>query len=206
MAEAVIYRIDTFTQGMFLGRGDVKVWMNNIGRDFATHAKHYAPVDTGELVAGISHYEYTSGAHEVRGAIVSSAPHTMYVLRGTGYPVKGHAGYIYTTKGFITRNEDDAYVTLWGVQPDPKTKFTRYGGNRGKGPREWARRQIKVRKKGYWLHLEGGGPEDWPARYKFKVRGQDPNNFLLKAWRRTASNHTAIRAPKVMLPGQISTP
>ena len=197
MPVAVIYRVDTFTQGMFRGHGDVKVWMDRITKTFERHALHYAPERSGELRAGISSYSYTSGAHEVRAAIVSSAPHTMYVLRGTGYPGKGKAGYIYTTKGFVTRNQDDAYVTLWGIDRGDGT-FSR----RGKGRRE----QHQVRKKGYWLKLPADEEAGYKAGFRFRVHGQSANNFLLKAWKATASNHTAIRAPKVMIPGGISSP
>jgi hypothetical protein len=48
--------------------------------------------------------------------------------------------------------------------------------------------------------------DGYKSSFQFSVRGQEPNNFLLKAWKATAANHTAIRAPKVTIPSSISAP
>lgn len=48
-----------------------------------------------------------------------------------------------------------------------------------------------VPREGYWLPV---GNRPWPPiTYRHSVRGQSANNFLFKAWRRTARNHTSIR-------------
>lgn len=44
---------------------------------------------------------------------------------------------------------------------------------------------------GFWLHLPPWGSH--PSRILFSVRGQAPNNFLIKAWRKTARRHSCLR-------------
>jgi hypothetical protein len=175
-------------------------WMTKVTMRFEAEAINAAPVDTGVLVAGISGSVKTLGPRLLQGTISSEAPYTMYVIRGTGFPVKGHEGRIYTTKGFITRNPDDAYVMLWGTQSRANGgKFNRKG--RGDGTYAGRRRQIQVRKRGYWLKLPFGTAQK--PMLKFSVRGQEPNNFLFTAWNRTAYTHSAIRRHGAQFPGEL---
>jgi hypothetical protein len=125
----------------------------------------------------------------------------MYVIRGTGFPVKGHEGRIYTTKGFATRNPDDAYVELWGVVDRGTGKFSRKG--RGDGTFRGRRQQHMVRKKGYWLKLPFISRNTGKPLMLFSVRGQEPNNFLFTAWNRTAYTHSAIRRHGAQFPGEL---
>lgn len=49
----------------------------------------------------------------------------------------------------------------------------------------------RVALKGHWLPV---GNNPWPPiRYRHSVSGQAANNFLVKAWRRTARNHKSLR-------------
>lgn len=171
--------------------GMVFSWCQKVTNRFGTEAVGYAPVRTGELKAGIHWNTIQTGERQVVGRIGSTANHTMFVLRGTGTPGKGRDGSIYTTRGFA--NPSGSVVTLWGVV-DPKTnKFSRTG----KGRRE--RHQVRV--KGYWMVLPAW--EHFKRGWADEVSGQEPNNFLLKAWRATARNHKALRGS---VPSWISHP
>jgi hypothetical protein len=174
--------------------------MTKITDRFTVEAINAAPMGvTGDLKDGISGSTHQIGPKLVEGMISSSANHTLFVIHGTGFPVKGHAGRIWTTKGFETRDMNDAYVTLWGVQPRGG-KFSR----KGKGDKSGMgrRRQHRVRRRGYWLRLpflsKSGGP-----LLLFSVRGQESNNFLLVAWSRTARNHSAIRRNRASFPAAL---
>lgn len=189
MAVAYLDRVVIFDEHLYRPTGMVGFWMNKVTTRFVAEAITAAPKDTGYLAAGISGDVNQIGPKQVQGVISSDAPYTMFVIRGTGFPVKGHEGRIYTTKGFRTRNIDDAYVSLWGVR-NRAGKFSRKG--RGDGSYQGRRKQHMIRKKGYWLRLpfmsRGGKP-----LLLFSVRGQEPNNFLFEAWKITGYNHSAIR-------------
>lgn len=142
-----------------------------------------APVRSGELKYGIGTYVHRVGEFTLDGELHSSSHHTTYVLRGTGFPIKGREGGIWSRKGFDTgRDIENAYVWLWGVV-DPITKqFSRTGKGR--------RRQYRIRQRGYWMKF---GPDEWgPKVIAFEVSGQDANNFLLKGWRDAAHFHRAM--------------
>jgi hypothetical protein len=190
MAIGFIDRVVIFDEHLYRPTGLVGFWMDKVTTRFTAEAIRAAPKDTGELAAGISGDVDQIGPKLVQGVISSDAPYTMFVIRGTGFPVKGHEGRIYTTKGFRTRNIEDAYVTLWGARDRKTGTFSRKG--RGDGTYAGRRQQFEIRRKGYWLKLpfrtRGGGP-----LLLFSVRGQEPNNFLYKAWRITGHTHSAIR-------------
>jgi len=189
-----------FDENLYRPTGLVGKWMTKVTTRFVAEAMAAAPVDTGELVAGISGDTNRLGPRQIQGTISSSAPHTMWVIRGTGFPVKGSEGRIYTTKGFVTRDKADAYVSLWGHTPRGG-KFTRYGRGDKTGPGR--RMKTQVRKKGYWLRLpfpsRSGGPV-----FAFSVAGQEPNNFLFEAWKRTGYTHSAIRRSGASFPGELT--
>jgi len=185
-----------FDEHLYRPTGMVHHWMNKVTTRFVAEAVKAAPLgETGRLKAGIDGDVKQIAPKMVQGVISSSAPYTMFVIRGTGFPVKGHEGRIYTTKGFMTRNEEDAYVTLWGTQK-PGMKFNRKG--KGDGSYHGRRRQIQVRKRGYWLKLPFGTAQK--PMLKFSVRGQEPNNFLFEAWKITGYNHSAIRRHGAQFP------
>lgn len=190
MAEAVITRIVVFDDALYHGNGDVVKWCTKITNRFADEARHYAPVRSGELVAGISGATHTIGRRQVEGIIESRAPHTMYVLRGT-------TGPIMTNKGWA--NPNGAWTQVWGWAKQGGG-FTKNKGESAPGAR---RRQFPVRVKGYWMHVPATDDGGFKGGFFTEVSGQDANNFLLKAWRATARNHRAIRGP---VPSFILTP
>lgn len=195
---AAITSVVVFDENLYRPTHLVHFWMTKVTTRFTSEAIAAAPIDTGELKSGIHGATRQIGPRQVQGLISSDAPHTMWVIRGTGFPVKGHEGRIYTTKGFRTRNPDDAYVELWGVMKTP-AKFSRKGKDfRGTGY-HGRRQKYLVRKRGYWLKLpftaRNGGPV-----FSFSVSGQEPNNFMFKAWNRTAHTHSAIRRHGAQFP------
>lgn len=169
MAQARVELLKTvvFDQGLYHGNGDVIKWCRLITAKFTMEARRYAPVRSGELVAGISGTVRHVGVRQVEGIIQSKAPHTMWVLRGTTGPI---------SRKKFKDNPEGASIVLW-------KDVVRHGKKR--------RERVPVRQKGYWMKLPAGG--DFPVVYKTEVAGQDANNFLEKAWRATSRNHRAIR-------------
>jgi hypothetical protein len=81
----------------------------------------------------------------------------------TMYVLRGTTGPIYTTLGYASGGNIEAAF-------DPVT---------GK------------RLSGHWLHVAPGS--GFPGFITHSVHGQAANNFLVKAWRRTARNHKSLR-------------
>lgn len=189
MVTASLGAVVVFDELLYKPGGQVHRWMTLLCHHFEEHAKHQAPVREGTLREGIHSHAEPFGARQMRGTIASEAPHTMYVLRGTGYPGKGRAGRIYNKKawaaGAATEGDEIAYVDVWGYYDPVAKKFSR---RKIRG----VRRQLhRVRRKGYWLAF---GPDEWgPRVITFSVAGQEPNNFLFDAWRLTARTHPSIR-------------
>lgn len=158
-----ITRVVVFDQYLYHGKGDVYQWCRKITTRFGREARHYAPVRSGELREGISTDTSQVGVRQVQGVISSSAPHTMYVLKGTTGPIMSNKHWANPTGGT---------VELW----------------KGKGK---DRKRVRVRQKGHYMHLPEGNGFD--SHFTMEVDGQQANNFLLKAWRGTARDHRAIR-------------
>jgi len=176
MAVGVLTTVVVFDRDLYKPGHMVHRWMTLVTTHFVGHAIADAPVRSGELKAGISGDTNQVGDRQVEGTISSSAPHTLYVLRGTTGPIMSNRRWA---------NPEGAYSKLWG-SINPKTgKFTR---RHIKGAE---RKQITVRNKGFWLRVRSG-PE-FDQHFALQVRGQEANNFLERAWRQTARNHRAIR-------------
>lgn len=107
MATAVLIRTVTFTEKLYRGRGDVRVWLNRVTARFGREAKHYAPVRSGQLRAQISTTTRRSGRHSCEGTIASKAPYTMYVLRGTTGPIMSDTAWGSALD--LLRREDGSY-------------------------------------------------------------------------------------------------
>lgn len=195
MAEAVLAGVFVFTEELFWGLGSANVWMVKTTAQLHAAMREHAPVRTGELRASINSEVRHIGSHVMEARVGPTVPHGLYVLRGTGYPVKGSAGEIFTRRGFANREDpDNGWVLLWGVSDRASGKFTRYSSRkrfgRSKSGRVLGKReQHWVRRKGYWLHLKPDGP------YKVSVRGQRPNNFILAAYTQTRMRHRALPEP-----------
>lgn len=175
-----------FDEVLYRPGGMVHRWMSGMTEKFEQHAKRYAPERTGELRAGIRSTAQPVGPRQMRGLIASEAPYSLHVIKGTG--VGGPGGPIYATKYY--QNPGGAYVTLWG-SIDPVTgKFTT------KSLKGVPRTQERVRVKGYSMAFGIGTrshDQSAPKVITHVVKGQMPNNFLFKAWRATARNHSSIR-------------
>lgn len=166
MFDAAIYRPNAL----------VGKWMGIMTAAFVGHAIRYAPARRGTLKAGIHGFSRQVGPKQVEGLIASDAKHTMYVLRGTGFPVKGRAGRIYTTRGFSRLGR--------GLPMTKKFFDVRKKGDRATKPGGLL--------PGTLLHV--GKQSLYPPITKVTVvSGQEPNNFLERAWRATARNHRSIR-------------
>jgi hypothetical protein len=103
MAKAIVTKVVVFDERLYHGHGDVKKWVDLITRHFWEHAVAYAPEREGRLKAGIIHETSQIGVRQVLGQVTSTAPYTMFVLRGTGLPGKGQAGYIFPKNGRLLR-------------------------------------------------------------------------------------------------------
>lgn len=164
---AEIYKVVVFDQGLYHGNGDVYQWCQKITNRFAREAITRAPVRSGELKAGISGSTSQIGERQVQGIIESSAPHTKYVIHGTTGPIMSNKGWAAYSSGKMVGSG-----LIWmGKGKDRKQKVGYF--------------------KGHWMRL----PADngFGTKYKTMVSGQQPNNFLLSAWRATAADHRAIR-------------
>ena len=173
---AVLVKTVVFDRDLYKPGHMVHKWVTLVTANFTRHARDLAPKRTGELAAGIDGEATQVGPRQVEGTIASSAPYTMYVLRGTTSPI--------TTTRYHA-NPSGAYSLLWGSK-DPKTgKFTR---KRIKGVE---RKRFSIPNKGYFMRVPAS---EWgPSVITSQVRGQAANNFLEAAWRRTGINHRAIR-------------
>lgn len=93
MATAVLVRTVTFTEKLYRGNGDVRVWLNRITDRFGREARHYAPVRSGKLVRGISTTTRTTGRHSCAGTIASRAKYSLFVIRGTHGPIMSNVAW-----------------------------------------------------------------------------------------------------------------
>jgi hypothetical protein len=172
-----------FDELLYKPGGQVHRWMTLLCEHFEQHAVREAPMRTGDLRAGIVSEAVPFGPRQMRGTIASLSEHSLYVLRGTGTPVRGRAGSIFAKKMFA--NPEGAYVELWGYY-DPISK--RFSRRAVKGSR---RERHRIRVKGYWMAF---GPDEYgPRVITGQVAGQEPNNFLFAAWRATARTHPSLR-------------
>lgn len=165
MAVVVMYSSVLYRRTGLVGR-----WAYSVARHFTLNAKIAAPKRSGELAAGIvSEVELSAAMHTAEMAISSTAPHTMYVLKGTTGPIMSKR--------------------LWGF-------WSRGGGqNYGRWPRGMnnAGRPdlITGNRMGYVMRLRPG--KGHGALLKATVSGQEANNFFGTAADMTAMQHTSLR-------------
>lgn len=140
-------------------------WFRLMTHRFGENARESAPVRTGALARGISTDVHNSVATRLLTAhITSNAPYSIYVIRGTHGPIMADRAW--------ARPELHGQVMLWRDTP------------RG-------RRLVPIRLKGHWMKLKAWG--EWPSSFQWQVRGQEANNFLAKAWAKTARKHSCLR-------------
>lgn len=119
-SSVVIYDSRIFEPGSHVSR-----WGNAVERGFVRHAQTEAPMNTGELVAGIYGESFRVGPKHWEVHIHSDAPHTMYVLRGTYGPITSNRMPYYNEKmkAWITprmglRDGADGPVFSWRESVD----------------------------------------------------------------------------------------
>lgn len=197
MAEAVLVKTVVFDRHIYKPGGMAHRWMTRLCIQFEGYAKEAAPKRTGYMASLINADTQQVGERQVEGTIESPAHYSMWVIRGTGFPTKGREGGIWSTLGFQRREPGNdvpgGYVELWGMVE--RGTFTRRGGMR------WQREKILVPLRGHWMSLPDDGR--YPHSLQFRVSGQDPNNFLLAAWKRSAKTHSSLKGH---IPGWLSSP
>jgi len=169
MASARLVSVTIIDDRMYHGNGIVIRWVGIVTRAFARNARHHAPRRTGRLKAGIlPGTPRNPGRKIVRGSIASSAPYSLYVLKGTHGPIMSSA--LWAVGG---PNSPGAWKMI--PRRDLKGKV----------------RMVRVPNKGMTMAV--GRNLYPPQRAMMTVSGQRANNFLLKAWVTTGAAHPAIR-------------
>lgn len=168
MAVGVLVKTVVFDQSLYVRGGMANRWLAGMTAQFGQFARQAAPEREGTLRAGISTETHQLSVRLIQGTIESSAPHTMYVLRGTTGPIR-------TRKGWANGiGEGRSFVMLW--RDDPKTG---------------RRKRMPVRIKGYWMALPPWG--EFGKVFADEVSGQAAQNFMATAWKLTARNHKSLR-------------
>jgi|GEM_PF-2709613 len=175
VAVGVFSRVVVIDRHLYRPGGQVHRWVTLASTHLSMYAKAECPVRSGELRRSIRSTTRQVGDRQCEGTLAVTANHTMFVLMGT-------TGPIMTTKRFA--NPEGAYVTLWGSINPVTKKFTR---KHIKGAK---RREYEVRVKGYHLRVRAGN--GYNEHLAETVNGQAANNFLLRAWRKTARRHRPL--------------
>lgn len=97
MAERVV-RVVVVDEGLYVGTGEVHRWLARLGNNLYHNIVAEAPERTGELKAGIipAFVQHEGSLRILSAKVVSTAPHTRYVIEGTAF---NGEGYIYSHKG-----------------------------------------------------------------------------------------------------------
>lgn len=161
---AELESIVIFDSKMYVGNGTVRRWMDGLTLKFGVNARRYAPIQTGELRAGIDTEVRLTAPKFLEGRISSTAPYSLYVIRGTSGPIMSNR--------------------LWNAhraKPDVPLHLLAYNRSKktGRGGPKRGMVMTFIGKTGVVHALE--------------VRGQASNNFLLEAWNATARTHRSIR-------------
>jgi hypothetical protein len=88
-----VIAVVTYEARLFELHGHARRWADAIDRRFTGAAKRYAPSRSGELRAGIFGEVDREGRTTLGISILSTAPHTMYVLGGTKTPIMSDGGW-----------------------------------------------------------------------------------------------------------------
>lgn len=168
-------KVVVFDENLYRPTGQVGKWMTKLTTRFGMEARIAAPKRSGRLVSGIETGVNQVGVRQLQGTISSTAPHTRYVIHGTGFPVKGRAGRIYSRRGFA-RAQQGFTVRRQFFDNNPRDRNTARG-------KPLPGTFLAVGKQSLYP----------PIRRMTVVSGQEPNNFLALAWRRTARDHKVLR-------------
>lgn len=157
----VIYDSVLFNRG-----GQIRRWADRVERRFTTNAQQEAPIRSGELRAGIFGTVNRIGPKHLDTRIYSTAPHTMYVLKGTTGPIMSRR--------------------MWGFRSRTGLDLPRGGRTAGGLPE-----MGFLRREGYLLRVRAGN--GYPQRFAISVSGQEANNFFGRAATATARRHPSLR-------------
>lgn len=175
---AVMGPVVVFDEKMYVRPfGTVVRWMDRVVLAFGNNARKYAPVQTGNLRAGIRTDVKNVGPRQLEGIIESTAHYSLWVLRGTTGPIMANRAWN------LTHGDPDKFFML----------FTRRTKANNFRPRP--KRGMMLR----FTSTETGTPVVTAS-----VRGQEANNFLLEAWAATARTHRSLRG--ITIPVAIASP
>lgn len=162
---AVMGPVVVFDEKMYVRPfGTVVRWMDRVVLAFEVNAKKYAPEQTGNLRAGIHGNTTKVGPKQLEGTIESTAPYSLYVLRGTRGPIMSNRAW------GLTHGDPDRFHMLW---------------------RENKKTGRRVARRGMMLRFHS--TETGQLIITAAVSGQSANNFLLEAWAATARTHSSLR-------------
>jgi hypothetical protein len=91
MAVAVMTRVVIVDGALYRPRGLVWVWTRKVGTKFGNNTRAAVRSRTGQLRKGIRVTYRKPATKKIQATIGSTAPHTMYVLRGTHGPIMSNA-------------------------------------------------------------------------------------------------------------------
>jgi hypothetical protein len=164
MAVSFIGRVEVFDAKLYAPGGQVNVWVHKLGYRFAANARAAAPIRSGVLKRGIRAGFRKRTTKQIVATIGSTAPHTMWVLRGTKGPIMSDA--VWAAGGTV----QPWMFEMVNGRPVPKPGFQMAVG-----------RNL------------GGAPVGAPVTPMFYVSGQRSQNFFYTAWVKTAVRHPSIR-------------
>lgn len=96
---------------LFNRTGQVRRWADALERRFTFNAQQAAPVRSGELRAGIFGEVIRIGPRHLQTSIASTAPHSMYVLRGTEGPI--FSDLAWANGGSLVEGERDELTGIY---------------------------------------------------------------------------------------------
>jgi hypothetical protein len=142
-----------YDERMYQGRGHLVFdWGVRIENNFVRWAKWFAPVRSGELKAGIFGETTRTGPRRLQVIIESTAPHSIYVIKGTQGPIMSDKG--------------------WAGLPD----------RRGKGVAKMRVRAGKGYPTSYLETVSGQASQDfmstagyWVSKYHPSIKGFQPD-------------------------------
>lgn len=154
-----------FDEKMYHGTGTVRRWADRLTANFTKNAVAEAPEHTGQMKQQIEGNVTSAGPKQISMTIASNAPYSLYVLKGT-------TGPIYANRAW----------NLMNARPNMDLQDVFFHRTK-RGERPIPRRGMMLRFIGY----------DGKQHITTAVSGQEANNFLGRAWIRTARTHPSIR-------------
>lgn len=154
-----------FDEKMYHGSGTVRRWADRLAGNFTKNAVIEAPEHTGQMKQQIEGTVTSAGPKQISMTIASNAPYSLYVLKGTTGPIMANRAW----------NTMAATGLSFG-------QISRKKKSKGES--------IGPPRRGMFLKFEG---YDGLPHFAASVSGQEANNFLGRAWVKTARTHPSIR-------------